>query len=332
MSYQKTTIKKVINDIDQKKYYLPSLQRKFVWEKHQIELLFDSLMRNYPIGTFLFWRLHRLKAETYVFYEFLTEYDARSPYNHRKTGAFTQEEIMGVLDGQQRLSSMYIGLMGTHTEKAPYKRSSNPDAYEKMALYLNLFSLPYEIDKDDKLITIEDQNFEFKFLTEEKATSIETRKVKNEDGTVKDEPMLWMKVGKVLSWDEEPEFDQIIDNLLQKCPTNIHKRSLIDQKRLIKKGLDTLHKRIYHDEIINYFEVAKDDLEDILKIFVRVNSGGTVLSKTDLLFSTIVATWDEGRENIENLLKKINAKGDGFSFNNEYLMRCFLVLSDGPVL
>ena len=332
MSYQKTTIKKVINDIDQKKYYLPSLQRKFVWEKHQIELLFDSLMRNYPIGTFLFWRLHRLKAETYVFYEFLTEYDARSPYNHRKTGAFTQEEIMGVLDGQQRLSSMYIGLMGTHTEKAPYKRSSNPDAYEKMALYLNLFSLPYEIDKDDKLITIEDQNFEFKFLTEEKATSIETRKVKNEDGTVKDEPMLWMKVGKVLSWDEEPEFDQIIDNLLQKCPTNIHKRSLIDQKRLIKKGLDTLHKRIYHDEIINYFEVAKDDLEDILKIFVRVNSGGTVLSKTDLLFSTIVATWDEGRENIENLLKKINAKGDGFSFNNEYLMRCCLVLSDGPVL
>ena len=34
----------------------------------------------------------------------------------------------------------------------------------------------------------------------------------------------------------------------------------------------------------------------------------------------------------EHLLKKINAKGDGFSFGNEFLMRCCLVLSDGPVV
>ncbi len=104
------------------------------------------------------------------------------------------------------------------------------------------------------------------------------------------------------------------------------------QLRLIKRGLDTLHKRIQNDELINYFEVAKNDLEDILKIFVRVNSGGTVLSKTDLLFSTNVATWDNGRELIETLLKTINDRGDKFNFGNEYLMRCCLVLSDGPVV
>ena len=142
MSYQKTTIKKAIEDIDQNKIYLPVLQRKFVWSKRQIELLFDSLMRNYPFGTFLFWRLHRERAESYVFYEFLKEYDERNPYNRRKTGALLHEEIVGVLDGQQRLSSMYIGLMGTHTEKALYKRSSNPNAYEKMCLYVNLLSFP----------------------------------------------------------------------------------------------------------------------------------------------------------------------------------------------
>ena len=54
-------------------------------------------------------------AKNYVFYEFLKEYDERNPYNRRKTGAFLHEEITGVLDGQQRLSSMYIALMGTHT-------------------------------------------------------------------------------------------------------------------------------------------------------------------------------------------------------------------------
>jgi hypothetical protein len=94
--------------------------------------------------------------------------------------------------------------------------------------------------------------------------------------------------------------------------------------------LAALHKRIREQDLINYCEVDKDELEDILKIFVRVNSGGTVLNKTDLLFSTIVATWDDGRDQIENLLTQINERGDGFSFGVEYLMRCCLVLSDGP--
>ena len=106
----KTWLTERLPDIDQNKVFLPALQRKFVWQKWQIELLFDSLMRNYPFGTFLFWRLPRQKAESYVFYEFLAEYDSRSPYNRRHTGAFLHPEIIGVLDGQQRLSSMYLGL------------------------------------------------------------------------------------------------------------------------------------------------------------------------------------------------------------------------------
>lgn len=333
MSYKKCTIKQVIEDIDHKKVFLPALQRKFVWRKHQIELLFDSLMRNYPFGTFLFWRLPRKKAESYVFYEFLTEYDERNPFNRKKTGAFSHDEIIGVLDGQQRLSSIYIGLMGTHTEKAPRMHRSNPDAYKKMCLYLNILSLPYDIDPQDRIVTLEDQNFEFRFLTDEVARSSVTRQVTGEDGRpAGKEAMLWIKVAQVLSWDDEPEFDRLAESFLDENATDDQERAFTQRRRLIKRGLDTLHKRIRDDELINYFEVKREDLEDILKIFVRVNSGGTVLSKTDLLFSTIVATWDNGRDQIEALLKKINAMGDEFSFGNEYLMRCCLVLSDGPVL
>jgi hypothetical protein len=333
MSYKKKTIAKVIADIDQNKIFLPALQRKFVWEKHQIELLFDSLMRNFPFGTFLFWNLHRQKAGNYVFYEFLTDYDERMPYNRRKTGAFLHEEIVGVLDGQQRLSSMYIGLMGTHTEKAPYKRRANAAAYEKMCLYLNLLSAPYTITTEDKIEDLEDQNFEFRFLSEPNAINSASRRVNDEDGSfLRDEPMFWMKVGDVLSWDNEPEFDRVIDRFIKSCLTQEQKSALVEKKRLVKRCIETLHRRIRADELINYFEVTKDELEDILKIFVRVNSGGTILSKTDLLFSTIVATWDNGREQIEELLKTINAKGDGFNFGNEFLMRCCLVLSDAPVV
>jgi hypothetical protein len=332
MSYHKATIRQAITDIDQNKIFLPALQRKFVWEKWQIELLFDSLMRNYPFGTFLFWRLHRQKAESYVFYEFLKEYDSRSPYNRRHTGAFLHPEIVGVLDGQQRLSSIYLGLMGTHTEKTPYKRSWTADAFPRMSLYLNLLSLPYELDTTDKIQTLEERNFEFRFLRPESANSELERHCSDEDGAEKQaEPVFWMKVGQVLSWDDEPEFGQLIDRFRDGCPSEGQHVAFNERRRLIERGLRTLHARIHRDELINFFEVAKDDLEDILKIFVRVNSGGTILSKTDLLFSTIVATWNDGREEIERLLESINEKGDGFDFTNEFLMRCCLVLSDGPV-
>ncbi len=336
MSYESKTIKKIITEIEESKLYLPALQRKFVWDKNKIQLLFDSIMRNYPIGTFLFWKLHRTKADTYVFYEFLKEYDQRNPYNRRKTGTFMHPEIIGVLDGQQRLSSMYIGLQGTHTEKAPYKRVYNNDAYNKTCLYLNLLSLPYKINEKNSIVTIEDQNFEFTFLTPKDSDAYIWRRKRytDENGVdfEKEEPMYWFKVGDILKWEEDPEIDEKINEFIAASKSEIQKENLLLTKRFVRKCLETLHTRITKDELLNYFEINKDELEDILKIFIRVNSAGVQLSKTDLLFSTIVATWDNGREEIEALLKNINSKGDFFNFQNEYLMRCCLVLTDTPVL
>lgn len=332
MGYSKLTIQQMIADIEASKVYLPALQRKFVWGQDKITLLFDSLMRNYPFGTFLFWRLQPSQADIYVFYEFLKEYDERYPFNRRKTGVFINE-IIGVLDGQQRLSSMYIGLMGTHTERTPYARIKNPDSYVKTNMYLNLLSLPYAIDSEDDISAKEEKDFEFRFLSADFVSKSATRKHISLDGSAStNEPVLWMKVGLVLGWKKEPDFEKILKDIKNYAQSDAQKAAFESQIRLIRHGLVTLHKRVQSDELVNYFQVEKNDLEDILKIFVRVNSGGTVLSKTDLLFSTIVATWDDGREQIEGLLKSINEKGDGFNFGSEYLMRCCLVLTDCPVL
>lgn len=325
-----------VKEIEERKMYLPALQRKFVWGKHQIQMLFDSLMRNYPIGTFLFWKLKKEKADTYVFYEFLREYDERNPYNVKKTGSFLHPEITGILDGQQRLSSMYIGLQGTHTERALYQRVSNAASYKKTMLYLNMLSLPFILNEKNTIIIDEERNFEFQFLTHEASKSQISRKVKiiNEydQEEEREEMMYWFRVGDVLRWDADPEFDIIIDMFIESSANDKQKKALNDNRRYIRKALETLRERINKDKLINYFEVSKNDLEDILKIFIRVNSGGTQLNKTDLLFSTIVATWENGREEIEGLLKTINAKGEKFNFSNEFLMRCCLVLTDAPVL
>ena len=72
LAYQTAlTIESVIKDIDSKKYLLPSIQREFVWSTGQIEKLFDSLMRDYPINAFLFWKVPREKVSEFKFYEFL---------------------------------------------------------------------------------------------------------------------------------------------------------------------------------------------------------------------------------------------------------------------
>ncbi|MFH1848860.1 MAG: DUF262 domain-containing protein [archaeon] len=57
MTYRDKEIKTVLDEIKENKIYLPAIQRKLVWNHEQIELLFDSIMRGYPIGTFLFWKL-----------------------------------------------------------------------------------------------------------------------------------------------------------------------------------------------------------------------------------------------------------------------------------
>jgi len=54
MGYFDQTIKDVLTEIENGTLFLPAIQRKFVWNEEQITKLFDSLMRGYPIGTFLF--------------------------------------------------------------------------------------------------------------------------------------------------------------------------------------------------------------------------------------------------------------------------------------
>lgn len=70
MAYQTAlTIANVVKDIDTKRYLLPSIQREFVWSAMQIERLFDSLMQEYPINGFLFWKVPKEKVSEFKFYE-----------------------------------------------------------------------------------------------------------------------------------------------------------------------------------------------------------------------------------------------------------------------
>jgi len=314
LTYEYKSIKEIIDKIERNEIYLPAIQRKFVWDHEQIEKLFDSIMRSYPIGTFLFWFVRNPNIQNYVFYEFLRYYHEQNSYlNKPSSDPIAKEEIIGVLDGQQRLSSMYIALQGMYAYKKPYVRRDHPNAYPERKFFLNLLKEPEMKDGDDFW-------YDFQFLTEDESKQI-------------DENQLWFPVGKVLLWGKDPEIDEYYDDLLLRSSIIDENKEVIKAKRkLIKQSLRILHQRIVLEKLISYFNVDKEDLEEILDIFVRVNSGGTILTKSDLLFSTIVSYWEDGRREIENLILEINKKGEGFRFDNDFIMRACLVLTDCPVL
>lgn len=51
------TIYEALGNIQSGKYVMPAFQRQFVWSMEQIEKLWDSILLDYPIATFLFWHV-----------------------------------------------------------------------------------------------------------------------------------------------------------------------------------------------------------------------------------------------------------------------------------
>ena len=105
MAYKPRSLFSLIEDIDNKKLVLTHIQRALVWEEHQSRRLFDSLMRNYPIQTFLFWRT----KDPIKVREFMPcidwDADLHDLYNEQKSEAGIEKTF--VLDGQQRLQTLY---------------------------------------------------------------------------------------------------------------------------------------------------------------------------------------------------------------------------------
>lgn len=304
MAYEKKNIRAVIEEINSRKIYLPAIQRKYVWDDDQITRLMDSIMLGYPIGTFLFWKVRKsiINKKEYSMYEFIKDFHERDVYKNPSAPqpfpiGSDEETIWAVLDGQQRLTSLYIALQGSMSRKLPNKRWKNDDAFPIKELYLDLHS-----QRTDE----EDISYEFKFLTQEEA-----KKQKDDK--------LWYLVKDILKYSQ----DELVTDLI--IPNGWA------SDKVAMKNISLLHTRLVGDEIINYFEVQTDSIDSVLDIFVRVNSGGTVLSKSDLLFSTIVSHWDKARDEIDKLLAEINKIGEGYKFSNNFIMRTCLYVLDMSV-
>src|SRR5713101_4396719 len=108
MSYIPISIREVIEKIN-KTWYLPYVQRPYVWgsryeNERYICLLFDSLLREYPIGVLIVWQT----SQAIPFREFLGNYrDGETSPLIIDEGRAEQKDKYLVYDGQQRLQTLY---------------------------------------------------------------------------------------------------------------------------------------------------------------------------------------------------------------------------------
>src|ERR1035441_3455681 len=140
MSFQTPiTIAEALDNIERRRYLLPAIQREFEWPAHKIEWLFDSLMRGYPISSFLFWNVEDLSKSGYKFYEFLDRYRERYHIHNDDASVQGIGNFTAVLDGQQRLTSLYLGLKGSCAYKE-YRLGWKDDerSVPTRHLYLNI--------------------------------------------------------------------------------------------------------------------------------------------------------------------------------------------------
>ena len=298
MYQQGGTINQALDKIANHNYVLPAIQREFVWNPEQICMLFDSIMQGYPFGDFLFWCIEPQHSAEYRYYGFVLDYHQRDNPHCPDLGLLPNRKMTAVLDGQQRLTAFNIGLRGSISIKRPYKRWSSPDAFPRRVLALDLLS-PDERDEERNRYT-----FEFIDI----------------DRIGREQERLWFRVSDILNMVSGPDMnDWLSDRELER-----------DQQRRAFRVLDRLHRVIHTEPTVAYYEETNQDIEHVLSIFIRRNSGGTVLSYSDLLLSIATSQWRDldARREVHNLVDELNQIGPGLGLTKDFVLKAGLMLTD----
>jgi hypothetical protein len=290
VSYEKAPIIATLNRIQNGELVLPAIQRDFVWEPERMYKLLDSIFRGYPFSTLLFWNT----KQRIQYREFTKEWtqDLRYTFRIKEQG----KKGTMVLDGQQRLQTLYLALYGS---------------YEQKILYFDLLS---GNEPDD----ISQAMYHFEYLA-----SFESE----ERNSTYEGQQCWIPLRDLLNLN----YGQIVARsvfYLQKAGIAPE----TEAGRRLGNNVGLAFGALKGDETLNYFTVDKEfgddgettNLDEVLEIFVRVNSGGQVLSKSDLMFSLMQMLWEGAADAISELIERLNRKGR-YDFDKDFILKCALV-------
>lgn len=290
MQNKKLPIRKIVSYLNDEEsegggFWLPNIQRSFVWGEDQIARLFDSIMREYPISTLLIWKTkepikHRKFIDNY--HKEIKLKTVYQPENSRSK--------MLVLDGQQRLQSLYIGLKGSYL-------GTNRELY-------------FDVLSGDARAP-EDIRYRFAFIEKSEAK------------------WPWVRFKDIVFVNNKLDL-QIAQEVEQKALRQL----TAEESSKLQINIARARQEFVNDDNITFQELDGIDnpeayqVDDIVEIFIRANSGGTRLGKSDLLFSLLISSWEDADGQMEVLLEDLNE--GGFAFDRDFILKtCLTVLGRG---
>jgi len=254
-------------------YAIPEFQRAFRWKDHQVEDLFDSIFRSYPLPRFFVWSVTQNTPVS--LFKISNDFTIR-PVNsvQFRENEYQATGHIAICDGQQRLTSILIGMLGLNFPKTARSRNER-------YLYFDIFSntntiLNFEEDNQNN----DENKKRFQFLTQNEA------RVENELHDA-----FWVKVSDFYNFynenDNLPQ-RQILQNFmsnlrLHEFATNENVQLGIDN---LRDFLSSISQRDYLD-FQNLQPIIGAQLKEAVEFFKRINAKGVQLSANEILFALV---------------------------------------------
>lgn len=293
------TIYDALQNIENGKYVMPAFQRQYVWSMEQIEKLWDSILLDYPIATFLFWHVDddNVTWDTY-FCNFLSEvtFDSRKQadsVNYELSNIDVKITDTAILDGQQRLTSLFLSLLGkAYIRQKHARKNNNGGLVTKLLIELNKNKLTvdeeeynskkYDIKFTEKVGKLSPTQFEIKGILDKKFQDETTR-------------------------------PQAIEAAIVNVPA--------DSKEYAREILNKLYNKIFVEKLVRFTEIQDMKQDDALEMFVRFNSGGKALRKSEITMSILEAYWPSAKTEFGKLLVHSYS-----GFGSDFIIRSALML------
>ena len=344
--YQSMSIATALGLIQANEIALPLLQRNFVWDIDRITKLFDSILQGYPISSMLFWQVPAASLDAVQMYAFIKNYTAFEAFGEGVTQTVHQERnrnqalpcsadtfpngLLAVLDGQQRLTSLYMALCGTYASKEHRKRRGHLYNYPPQALFLCVSDGTPDAD------TLEDYRSN-RYQLYWWSDGVEWGET---PGSLCIEPIqlsgnnteIWLHVGEVMhgsgmstaAWVDQQlaAMHRVVD---ETEGTDI---TAVDFAHA-KQTLERLHTAIFQEQYISYYLEQSPDLARAVETFIRVNNGGMQIGYADLLFSILSSEWKSrnAREEIERVEAALRRHPTGLNLEKGFILKAALVMA-----
>jgi uncharacterized protein DUF262 len=290
-------IRTMLDMISNEELVLPAMQRPFVWDEERILRLMDSLMRAFPIGMVLIWETD----EAQRFRPFAQDAHAGEHplVNFPEANG---KRLKYVLDGQQRLTSLNIAACGSLDGKR---------------LYVDVLSGDARDSKTGENLDPGEMYYDFRFLTGPEVASLNAVADDGKRGQyfvayrdfMKLDPVHAMmkaaelaknlKLGEVQAQRVGENFNRAVNVLVSTLPLQVH--------------------------VIDEFGQSTTPIEEILELFVRINSGGLILQKSDLLMSLLDLKWNDVQPALLSVAYEAS-KNSPFEVTRDLVLKTALLL------